>query len=887
MKLALMLSILALATASALPQTATPPAPAGPTTWYVKANGGTRYSADNLAGQCDGRGSAAYDPSGGVNQHCPFNDYRWLYDSHGYGNNKWVIAGGDTVIIGSEQPWRVGFDQGLSANDVWCQGGNGRQGCTNPAIPAGTPSQHTRILGENYANCSTGTDAATATDKSKLSQIFGGFGVGVALNLGSTQYVDIGCLEITRHSQCATHGSPRLPTNCSNNTSPIDDFDSDGETTDVNTANLFEQDVWIHGHTDRGIIGPIGGLVQCLRCEIDYNAMAGWDFDDGGGTLSPNGNWVFNYSSINWNGCNQEYPLTDQLPANACYSQSTGGYGDGVGTPPGFCMNVSIDHSTFNFNTQDGLDLGHLSVVGPSGVCNLSITNSTAVGNGGATFKWGPAPTNVVFTNNLMVANCNRMHFPITGAPASYNANLGDFCRSGDAVSFNMFNGGKVLFGNNTLITYAPTSLDVQCNDPNSCANSVLIFENNIILGYSNTALYDYNGNGAPGGWCLQGCNGTTLPIGTITRTNNLYFGVRVSCLPTEFCEDPIFVNEPTGNGAAFDQAELDNFNDQLSANSPAAGMGATANAPIVAPPPPPPPPVTPPPPPPPPPEIVTVARMANAVTICGEGCTITTMPVATVYQFGTGTGTTWLPPATSTGSSPELPLYVSYTSFPVGVPPFDPDPGFVKELDVQQSNAAFTVTWTMYGSPTVNVTVVPALAPPPVTNPPPPTPPPVTNPPPPPPPVTPPPPPPPEIVTVARMANAVTICGEGCTITTMPVATVYQFGTGTGTTWLPPATSTSSSPELPLYVSYTSFPVGVPPFDPDPGFVKELDVQQSNAAFTVTWTTYGSPTVNVTVVPALAPPPVTTAPPPTYPLSLTIQLPVATTTVAVPAAGI
>ena len=277
---------------------------------------------------------------------------------------------------------------------------------------------------------------------------------------------------------------------------------------------------------------------------------------------------------------------------------------------------------------------------------------------------------------------------------------------------------------------------------------------------------------------------------------------------------------------------------------------------------------------------------MANAVTICGEGCTITTMPVATVYQFGTGTGTTWLPPATSTSSSPELPLYVSYTSFPVGVPPFDPDPGFVKELDVQQSNAAFTVTWTTSGSPTVNVTVVPALAPPPVTTAPPPPPPPVTPPPPPPLPVTPPPPPPPpsEIVTVARMANAVTICGEGCTITTMPVATVYQFGTGTGTTWLPPATSTSSSPELPLYVSYTSFPVGVPPFDPDPGFVKELDVQQSNAAFTVTWTTSGSPMVNVTVVPALAPPPVTTAPPPTYPLSLTIQLPVATTTVAVPA---
>ena len=36
-------------------------------------------------------------------------------------------------------------------------------------------------------------------------------------------------------------------------------IDSDGIHTDVNTHDLLLQDMWIHGHTDRGVNGPIGG----------------------------------------------------------------------------------------------------------------------------------------------------------------------------------------------------------------------------------------------------------------------------------------------------------------------------------------------------------------------------------------------------------------------------------------------------------------------------------------------------------------------------------------------------------------------------------------------------------------------------------------------------
>ena len=65
---------------------------ASATTWYVRADGGTRYSANASNGQCDGQADAAY-PGQGVNQHCAFNDYRFLWDDqHTYGVTKWVIA---------------------------------------------------------------------------------------------------------------------------------------------------------------------------------------------------------------------------------------------------------------------------------------------------------------------------------------------------------------------------------------------------------------------------------------------------------------------------------------------------------------------------------------------------------------------------------------------------------------------------------------------------------------------------------------------------------------------------------------------------------------------------------------------------------------------------
>ncbi len=527
-------------------------------TWYVRADGGTRYTAHATSGQCDGKADDAY-PGKGTNRHCAFNDWRFLYDDQGtYGKLSWVLAGGDTVIVDNTKPWRVGWEEdGTHHNERWCWGWEGGPyGCTNPPIPAGTAQHHTRILGRNFEHCSVGGQP----NKSKMSQVFGGHAVGAALNLSGAQFLDVQCLEITEHSSCARHGEPRLPSNCRTDP-PIDDYDSSGITTDTKTHDLLLQDLWIHGHTDRGIIGPIGGAVTANRVDIAYNGMAGWDFDDGRGTPSVNASLRLLHSTVEWSGCNQEYPATHPNPASSCYGQSDGGYGDGIGTPAGTGMDVTIDHSVFRYNVQDGEDFGHVD----SGAFKLSITNSLSYGNGGAQFKWGANFVNVLFANNIALGNCMRMSKPIAGTPATFDAHLHDFCRAQDALSFDLHQGGTAILDNNTIVSYSPTTFDISCWDT-SCSNSTILFRNNIVLGIDNSGTFELGGKpGGPGGFYFQ------KPIGHVIRANNVFHGLRnVRCQANEVCADPKFVNEPRFR----QEADLDGFNFEPSADSPARRAG-------------------------------------------------------------------------------------------------------------------------------------------------------------------------------------------------------------------------------------------------------------------------------------------------------------------------
>src|ERR1035437_5891769 len=71
------------------------------TTWYVRSDGGTRFSTNVAQGQCDGKANARY-PGSGVNQHCAFKDIRYLWADGSYTGGTafpgwgWVGSGGET-----------------------------------------------------------------------------------------------------------------------------------------------------------------------------------------------------------------------------------------------------------------------------------------------------------------------------------------------------------------------------------------------------------------------------------------------------------------------------------------------------------------------------------------------------------------------------------------------------------------------------------------------------------------------------------------------------------------------------------------------------------------------------------------------------------------------
>jgi hypothetical protein len=544
------------------------------TTWYIRPDGGTRYSAKMPTGQCDGKTDGAYHGNG-VNQHCAFNDFRFMWDDQSYGSNAWVIAGGDTVIIRGCAPnadqlkpsapnCRIGWDSnsGHGAGYSWCFGGSGWGNCSNPPIPSGTPARHTRILGQNYANCSTGN----IINRPALTQIFGGLGVGITLNLAGAQYVDVQCLEITEHNgKCIWFGDPAYPRHCSPGG---DDYAQVGIRTTNTTSNLLLQDVWIHGFVARGIWGPIGGPITMNRLQVNFNGFAGWDFDDQSKPPTPDAagsSIAANYVTMEGNGCNEEYPVVDAFPAISCYDSSTGGFGDSWSGQDTELDSFTCNHCAQLYNTKDGF-------IGPhTQIKNLRIERSESIGNGGQQWKWVSTPNSTtVFANNLTIGNCNRQSAPMPGMPGNYRPHLGVTCRAaGDIFSFSSAADSTVLLANNTTIGYSDTMFDLNCQTKNACGSTRYVFRNNIMVGLLNPR---YNSSDAkvPGLYYLSD------PSDTITADHNLYYNLRGICRTLKgtdtLCDDPLFVNEPGRVMAS--ESELDNFNFHPRKGSPVIGHG-------------------------------------------------------------------------------------------------------------------------------------------------------------------------------------------------------------------------------------------------------------------------------------------------------------------------
>jgi hypothetical protein len=85
------------------------------------------------------------------------------------------------------------------------------------------------------------------------------------------------------------------------------------------------------------------------------------------------------------------------------------------------------------------------------------------------------------------------------------------------------------------------------------------------------------------------------------------------------------------------------------------------------------------------------VAQMPNAVTLCGEPCSVVVLEVAAPVNLQFGTGSTWAPQFQFT----TMPISVDYSTPNYAIAPFDPAPGVVKQLNAQMGDrpAVFQVT--------------------------------------------------------------------------------------------------------------------------------------------------------------------------------------------------
>lgn len=524
-------------------------------TWFVRQDGGTRFSTNMAQGQCDGLTDAPY-PGSGTNQHCAFNDARFLWQdgSRATGTTQssfpsygWVGQGGDTYIIrGSIQDgisWRVGYPNNTSAYDAASGlyfGIPGDPYSSGAPVPlSGTADQHTRILGENFANCHS---AAAKT------QLHGGFGTSIVLDMAGVSYVDVACLDITDFSSC---GRAAQANSCSTQPGTLDDYATNGIRWNRNSTNDSLTDVHIHGMAATGMIGSTGNGVSMDYMDVIGNAASGWNTDLGDGTTGT-GSLSIKHYNISWNGCAEQYPMTTALPYQDCTDDNIGGYGDGFGTaslPSNPAWNITFDQGTVSYNTQDGLDALHLTGPGSS----ISVSRTSAFSNMGQQIKIGGASSSII--NNIITTNCNAMRQPIAGTPAGYGSHLTDFCRAADSGMVAMVGrGANLTMQQNTIYSASATGVEIDCDTTNGdCdATSTVDFENNIFLGFLNNKVDGYIGGGS-GDYSNYIYNGSGTDFltnrGSIFNRNITFHAKSSWACPAQgesggLCLDPGLMNE-------------------------------------------------------------------------------------------------------------------------------------------------------------------------------------------------------------------------------------------------------------------------------------------------------------------------------------------------------
>ncbi|MBS0430803.1 MAG: hypothetical protein JSS21_00135 [Proteobacteria bacterium] len=502
--------------------------PSQAATYYVRTDGGTNT-------QCTGLADAPYSGSGS-NQACAWSNLMealppWMSNYP----NKPHIKGGDTVIIDAGS-YMIGWASGYKAR--WgdpCDSAYA-SGCTPQAIPSGTASQPTRILGAGW-------------DKGcqKPPELWGTQAANQILDMDSASNVVIACLNLTDHSNCTYNYQPNSSYACNHNWVPYGTPSPNyGQWADKgihaqDSTNVTLQDVNVHGFADMGVQAGRISNWTVTRVQVAGNGNVGWNGDLGGNNdqSTNSGKLLFTDLTIAWNGCQENWQSLGTYIN--CYGQNEGGYGDGFGeawTGGNFVfIRPQVHH-----NTQDGLDLLYANGTG-----SIVITQGYFFANAGNDLK---TSGNATITNNVIVAYCSW--FQDAGYPAG-----GTSCRAG---------GGELsdVTGPNQTVTFAYNTMignpdGMYGGDPtNASASDVYNVANNIFIG---TSSYPPKNGGAYSFFTWFG-DPPDDPA-TVHYTANLVWHTRDTTCDNSgiICKDPKLANET-----------LTHFDPTLLAGSPAIG---------------------------------------------------------------------------------------------------------------------------------------------------------------------------------------------------------------------------------------------------------------------------------------------------------------------------
>ena len=393
------------------------------TTYYVRTDGGT-------TAQCNGLGNSKY-PGSGSNQSCawhhPFDALPPQGDS---GTPLIRLHGGDTLIIGAGS-----YEMGLNAPDARAYPACNQSwswDCIMPAIPSGTSSAPTRILGAGWdSGCSA------------PPELWGSEHAAQVFTLNKSNYVTLGCLEITDHASCIEfHLNGSSPYACNRTSPPFGNWASRAIYAQ-DSGNVTLQDLNILSMANRGILAGRLSNWTVTRVKLIANGWAGWDGDltQAAGS-SDSGQMTFDGLEAGYNGCGETWP---DKKIFGCWGQAEQGYGDGLGEAK-TGANWTFKNSYFHHNTQDGLDLLYADGTG-----SITVQSTHAEGNAGNQIKLSGSST---VENSLVIGNCS--YFQGVGYMSGNNSGgantSSDLCRAmGNALVVNLGSGKHATVRYNTL----------------------------------------------------------------------------------------------------------------------------------------------------------------------------------------------------------------------------------------------------------------------------------------------------------------------------------------------------------------------------------------------------------------------------------------------------